>query len=214
MNSGSQPAIIEELAHAYRAAYLRASRTEQVTMHTIWSETLKALDAWQKNGGGDTTNMALDMITHVLQSGRQQRRVIHEHPEWLTQELLSILEDEARERLIGARQTRWSWYSDAGPAARSCFRGNKIFGNWVCQHFDLAANVLSRSVALSYLYYRRAGDHYPLHVDSPNTHAINCLICLEHQQPVSAAPSALRVYHTGQDYDDIILEPGDAATCW
>jgi hypothetical protein len=199
---------LAELVEAYAAAYRRAADEEKVQLNETLSAILAALG--ESVSFRESRHRAFDWVSKMAAAVAERRFYANERPPGATAELCRELAEEAEARFAAAVEKPTSWYSDVGELPWSRLLANPAFVAWICGHVGIHPEQLHRSVAMGYLYYRREGNRFAAHIDNPRTHAINCIICLEHVVPDRGAPSVLRVLDPDHGWRDAALAPGEA----
>lgn len=199
---------IHALAESYREVYQSLALDDRRRLSAIVSEAMSGLDAGDARS--ESQSAALGLLTELLSSPRRRDVVILESPAWLTPAALDSLQREAAAQKAGAIRVASSWYSDVQSAPYDLLLTNSDFLAWVHARLDIVPNGFANELAAGYLYYDTAGDRFSPHVDNPETHSINCLVCLKHTLPRDQPPSSLRLYDGSGDHQDVVIGVGEA----
>ena len=187
--------------------YQALTREELHQFSGILSAYLRALMPLARFPAEANSLAAYRGLAEGLDTFRDSRIFSEFFPNWLDADAL----DEVLQECIKSFPTHppstgnnpLPWYADPGPKALALIKNSDFFP-WIAEKFG---RTCLQPPSLSYLKYTYDAQSSWVHIDTPSTHGINCLIGLGQSTLIEEGKSKLRIFEL-MHYTDFDLSRG------
>lgn len=157
-------------------------------------------------GPGSVERECLEIVASHFRPDPALPRPLVLRPPWLTEPLRWLLLEEARRVRHRALELTGQRVAHGGEAAQHLCRSRSLH-RWLAQ---AGGPPLEERGTSTYIYYEKAGDHCPVHMDLPDGFEVNLLVPLEHVGGAAAGGASATFAVTPDGPRLLPASPGEA----